>query len=113
MLAATSTKSDKDTTFIMFVVSNGVYSRYNSIRKTVFLLEPLVLDASFVFLIQFIYNNKLANIQQSALKGNKQKKTKQNNLSSLFYFLFFFLQVWDGLSEDNQIKALSTITPQV
>lgn len=51
---------------IMLLVSDSIYSRHNSIRETV-----LVLDTSFVILIQSIPNDKLANVQQPALKKKK------------------------------------------
>ena len=51
---------------IMLLVSDSIYGRHNSIRETV-----LVLDTSFVILIQSIPNDKLANVQQPALKKKK------------------------------------------
>lgn len=67
----------------MFVVSNSVYSRYNSIRKIIFLLDFLVLDTSFVILIQFIPIDKLADVQKVAFK--RGKKTVFLVLPSLFF----------------------------
>ena len=87
---------------ITLIVNNSTDSRYDSLRETTC---PLVLNIYFVILIPFISNCKLENVQ---LPGLKKKY-----LSSLFYLPLFLLQVWDRLSEDKQIRTLSTITPQV
>ena len=92
------TKCGKGTTFLL-VVSNSIYSRYNSTGDS---LSYRLLGCWIHFCrIKSIPNGKLGNFQQPALK----KKL----MSSLFYLPVFSSQSGtDYVPEDKQIKASST-----